>query len=92
MVAKQGHVADIPDLLHWLNVDVPVRLSEQKGRVVLLNFNTYCSLHCLHVIADLDHLAKKYPDELVIVGIHGQPNEAWNMSVMPLFAIACGTR
>jgi DNA-binding beta-propeller fold protein YncE len=71
MVAKQGHVTDLPDLLHWFNVDVPVRLSEQKGRVVLLNFATYCSLQCLHVIAGLDHLAKKYPNELVIVGIHG---------------------
>jgi DNA-binding beta-propeller fold protein YncE len=71
MVAKQGHVTDIPDLLHWFNVDVPVRLSEQKGRVVLLNFSTYCSLHCLHVLADLDQLASKFPDGLVIIGIHG---------------------
>jgi sugar lactone lactonase YvrE len=71
MVAKQGRATDIPDLLHWFNVDVPVQLSEQKGRVVLLNFATYCSLHCLHVIADLAYLAKKFPNELVIVGIHG---------------------
>jgi len=71
MVAKQGLLTDIPDLLRWFNVDSPVRLSEQKGRVVLLNFDTYCSLHCLHVLADLDHFANNYPDELVIIGIHG---------------------
>jgi DNA-binding beta-propeller fold protein YncE len=71
MVAKQSHLPEIPDLLHWLNVDSPVRLSEQKGRVILLNFDTYCSLHCIHVIADLNYLADKYPNELVIIGIHG---------------------
>ena len=71
MVAKQSHLPDIPDLLQWFNVDSPVRLSEQKGRVVLLNFDTYGSLHCLHVLADLNHLAGKYPNELVIIGIHG---------------------
>jgi DNA-binding beta-propeller fold protein YncE len=71
MVVKQSHLQDIPDLLHWFNVDTPVRLSEQKGRVILLNFATYCSLHCLHIIADLNYLANKYPNELVIIGIHG---------------------
>lgn len=71
MVAKQSHVPDIPDRLHWFNVDSPVRLSEQKGRVILLNFDTYCSLHCLHVVADLNYLANKYPNELVVIGIHG---------------------
>jgi DNA-binding beta-propeller fold protein YncE len=71
MVAKQGYLPEIPDLLEWLNVERPVRLSEQKGRVILLNFNTYCSLHCLHGIADLNYLADKYSNELVIIGIHG---------------------
>jgi DNA-binding beta-propeller fold protein YncE len=71
MVAKQSHLPEIPDLLAWFNVDAPVRLSEQKGRVILLNFDTYCSLHCLHVMADLNYLADKYPNELVIIGIHG---------------------
>ena len=71
MVDKQHHLPEVPDQLHWLNVDSPVRLSEQKGRVVLLNFNTYCSLHCLHVVADLNYLADKYPNKLVVIGIHG---------------------
>jgi DNA-binding beta-propeller fold protein YncE len=71
MVAKQHHLPEVPDLLHWFNVDSPVRLSEQKGRVILLNFDTYCSLHCLHVVADLNYLADKYPNKLVVIGIHG---------------------
>ena len=71
MVAKQSHLPEIPDLLTWFNVDGPVRLSEQKGRVIILNFDTYCSPHCLHVVADLNYLADKYPNELVVIGIHG---------------------
>ena len=71
MIVEQGHVTDLPDLLHWFNVDRPLRLSEQKGRVVLLNFATYCSPHCLKVITDLNDLANRYPDELVVIGIHG---------------------
>ena len=71
MVEKQRHVPEVPDQLHWFNVDSPVRLSEQKGRVILLNFNTYCSLRCLRVVEDLDYLADKYPNKLVVIGIHG---------------------
>ena len=71
MAATQHHLPEAPELLHWFNVDTPVRLSEQKGRVILLNFDTYCSLHCLQVVADLNYLADKYPNKLVIIGIHG---------------------
>jgi len=71
MVEKQRHLPEVPDQLYWFNVDSPVRLSEQKGRVILLNFNTYCSLHCQHVVADLNYLVDKYPNKLVIIGIHG---------------------
>ena len=71
MVAKQSHLPEFPDQLHWFNVDRSVRLSEQKGRGILLNFDTYCSLHCLHVLADLDYLSDKFPNELVVIGIHG---------------------
>ena len=71
MVTKQSPAPEFPDQLHWFNVDKPVRLSEQKGRIILLNFNAYCSLHCLHVNADLNYLANKYPNELAVIGIHG---------------------
>jgi DNA-binding beta-propeller fold protein YncE len=71
MIAEESHFPEIPGPLSWLNVDKPVRLSELRGRVVLLNFATYCSLHCLHVIADLDYLVNKYPNEVVVIGVHG---------------------
>jgi DNA-binding beta-propeller fold protein YncE len=71
MAATQTHAPEIHDSFPWLNVDKPMRLSEQKGRVILLNFDTYCSLHCRHMIADLSYLANKFANRLVVIGIHG---------------------
>ncbi|NJL22423.1 MAG: redoxin domain-containing protein [Leptolyngbyaceae cyanobacterium SM1_3_5] len=55
--------------LPWLNVDHPLSLKELKGRVVLLDFWTYCCINCLHVLPDLKYLEEKYPD-LVVIGVH----------------------
>jgi len=71
MIANHSQIPEMPAALSWLNVDRPVRLSEQKGRVVLLNFTAYCSLQCLHVIMDLNRLADRFPNELVVIGVHG---------------------
>ncbi len=54
----------------WLNVPKPLSLAALRGRVVLLDFWTYCCINCLHVIADLKALEAKYPTELVVIGIH----------------------
>jgi DNA-binding beta-propeller fold protein YncE len=67
---KRSRVPEIPGGLQWFNVDRPVSLRKQEGRVLLLDFGSYCSIHCQHVLADLHYLAKKYNDKLVIVGIH----------------------
>lgn len=61
---------ELPAALEWLNTDRPVRLAEQRGRVVLLDFWTYCCINCLHVLADLHYLEDKYGDDLLVVGVH----------------------
>jgi thiol-disulfide isomerase/thioredoxin len=33
-----------------------------KGKVVLLDFWTYCCINCMHVLPDLEFLEKKYKD------------------------------
>lgn len=68
---------ELPDTLEWLNTDRPVRLAEQRGRVVLLDFWTYCCINCLHVLSDLRFLEDKYGDDLLVIGIHSPkfPNE-----------------
>lgn len=33
-----------------------------KGKLVLLDFWTYCCINCMHVLPDLEYLEKKYKD------------------------------
>src|SRR5258707_15863746 len=54
----------------WLNTDKPLSLAVLKGKVVLLDFWTYGCITCMHIIPDLKKLEKKYPNELVVIGVH----------------------
>ncbi len=45
----------------WLNVSRSLSLSKDlRGRVVLIDFWTYCCINCLHVLPDLEYFEKKY--------------------------------
>ncbi len=81
--AQQGHVTmrsydisgkfNAPELeggLGWLNIDKPVRIKDLRGKIVLLDFWTYCCINCMHIIPDLKKLEAKYPNELVVIGVH----------------------
>lgn len=54
----------------WLNTDQPLSLAALKGKVVMLDFWTYGCINCIHIIPDLKRLEKKYPNELVVIGVH----------------------
>ncbi|MBV9123680.1 MAG: redoxin domain-containing protein [Planctomycetes bacterium] len=54
----------------WLNTDQPIHLKDLRGKVVLLDFWTYCCINCLHTLPDLAKLEEKYPNQLVIIGVH----------------------
>jgi thiol-disulfide isomerase/thioredoxin len=54
----------------WLNTAGPVRLKDLKGKIVLVDFWTLCCINCIHVLPDLAKLEKKYPNELVVIGVH----------------------
>jgi thiol-disulfide isomerase/thioredoxin len=56
----------------WINTDQakPIRLEELRGKVVLLDFWTYCCINCHHVLPDLAKLEEKYKNELVVIGVH----------------------
>ncbi len=61
---------DFPEDLEWLNVDRPLHLRELRGKVVLLGFWAYCRVSCLSILPELKRLERKYPSELVVVGVH----------------------
>jgi thiol-disulfide isomerase/thioredoxin/sugar lactone lactonase YvrE len=65
-----GTAPDFPDGMEWLNTDRPLSLRDLRGKVVLLDFWTYCCINCMHVIPDLKRLEKKYAQELVVIGVH----------------------
>ena len=54
----------------WLNTAGPLRLRDLRGKIVLLDFWTLCCINCMHMLPDLAKLEKKYPNELVVVGVH----------------------
>lgn len=61
---------EFPEGLQWLNTDRPLRLADLRGKVVLLDFWTYCCINCMHIIPALTALEKKYARELVVIGVH----------------------
>lgn len=55
----------------WLNTGGrTITLSELRGKVVVLDFWTFCCINCLHVIDELREVEERYRDELVIIGVH----------------------
>lgn len=67
---KKAPAAELTGGTAWLNVSKPLTLAELKGKVVLLDFWTYCCINCMHIIPDLKKLEAKYPNELVVIGVH----------------------
>lgn len=61
---------EFPDGLEWLNTAQPLKLADLKGKIVLLDFWTYCCINCMHIISDLKRLEKEFPNELVVIGVH----------------------
>ena len=41
-IAGPIHAPEFPEGLEWLNTDTPIRLSDLKGKLVLLDFWTFC--------------------------------------------------
>ncbi len=68
--AGKVNAPDFPEGLEWLNTDHPVSLKDLRGKVVLLDFWTFCCINCMHVFPDLKKLEAKYPNELVVIGVH----------------------
>ncbi|CEA09157.1 Thiol-disulfide oxidoreductase YkuV [Arthrobacter saudimassiliensis] len=56
---------------NWLNTGgAQLQLEDLRGKVVLLDFWTFCCINCLHVLDELRPLEEKYSDVLVTVGVH----------------------
>jgi thiol-disulfide isomerase/thioredoxin len=67
----QGRVR-APELVPgtWFNTTAPLTLKDLRGRWVLLDFWTGCCGNCLHIVDELRPLEQRYPDALVVIGVH----------------------
>lgn len=68
----EGPIAapDLDGAVAWLNVASPISMAQLRGKVVVLDFWTYGCVNCMHILRDLKTLEQRFPDELVVVGIH----------------------
>jgi len=69
-MASRIRAPELPATAPWLNTDRPLSLSELRGRILLLDFWTYCCINCLHVLPSLKYLERKYKDSLTVIGVH----------------------
>lgn len=55
----------------WINTGgQPLSLARLRGKIVLLDFWTFCCVNCLHVLDELRELEAEYADVLVVIGVH----------------------
>ena len=55
----------------WLNTGGrDVSLADLRGKVVVLDFWTFCCINCLHVLDELRELEAEFSDVLVVIGVH----------------------
>jgi thiol-disulfide isomerase/thioredoxin len=55
----------------WLNTGGrDLSLEDLRGKIVVLDFWTFCCINCLHVLDELRALEERYRDVLVVVGVH----------------------
>jgi thiol-disulfide isomerase/thioredoxin len=67
----------------WINSERPLTLADLRGRVVLLDFWTFCCINCLRVIEELRPLERRFGDALVVIGVHSPkfPHEGTHAAV-----------
>ncbi|KNC18447.1 NHL repeat-containing protein [Arthrobacter sp. RIT-PI-e] len=56
---------------NWLNTGGrQLSLADLRGKIVILDFWTFCCINCLHVLDELRPLEEEFSDVLVTVGVH----------------------
>ena len=59
-----------PVRLEWLNTPAPLTLGDFAGKLLVLDFWTYCCINCMQIIPVLRKLERHFADEIAVVGVH----------------------
>ena len=71
-----AHAADetAPEIalpgLQWFNVAKPLPIASLRGRLVILDFWTEGCINCIHIIPILRAIEQKFPEQVVVIGVH----------------------
>lgn len=69
-----GSVVHAPEIdrpgLQWFNVPRPLSLADLAGKLVILDFWTFCCINCMHIIPILQRIEEAFPNEVVVIGVH----------------------
>jgi DNA-binding beta-propeller fold protein YncE len=60
----------------WINTAGPIDLKDLRGKFVILDFWTFCCINCMHILPELKQLESRYPNNLVVIGVHSAKFEA----------------
>lgn len=56
--------------LTWFNTKAPLSLADLKGKLVILDFWTFCCINCMHVLPILARVEARFPDTVAVIGVH----------------------
>ncbi len=72
--AQDNKSSQVPELVGgtgWLNTANPISIHKDlKGKIVVLDFWTFCCINCIHTLPDLAKIEKKFADQVVVIGVH----------------------
>ena len=68
--AGKTNAPDFPAGAEWLNTPRPLSMRDFAGKLLILDFWTYCCINCMHIVPVLRRLERDYPEELAVVGVH----------------------
>lgn len=67
-------ICNFKDDLDWFNVTEPLSFSDSlRGKIVVLDFFTYCCINCMHILPELKRLEELYTVDgsgVVVIGVH----------------------
>lgn len=56
--------------LTWFNTPTPLSLKALRGRVVILDFWTYCCINCVQILPTLRRIEDAFPHQVAVIGVH----------------------
>ena len=68
--AGKTNAPGFPANAEWLNSPRPLSIKDFAGKLLILDFWTYCCINCMHLIPALRNLERDYPEEPAVVGVH----------------------